>query len=196
VAAAGGGGRSFVPEGGRVLRHRRRVATGVAAAVAAWYGRRMSATLEEQLRAQLTTAIKGKDSRTANLVRMINTKVMERRTAKDFKGTVDDALFLDVIGVYKRSMEKARQEYEAAGNNEKIREQIAELDFEIAWCAGFLPAPATEDELRTAVAAVVAGLPAKDPKQAGRVIGAIKKQFGDRADAQLVKKLADEALSS
>ena len=30
---------------------------------------------------------------------------------------------------------------------------------------------------------------------AGRVIGAIKKQFGDRADAQLVKKLADELLA-
>jgi uncharacterized protein YqeY len=156
----------------------------------------MSATLEEQLRGQLTSAIKAKDSRTANLIRMINTKVMERRTAKGFTGTVDDALYLDVIGVYKKSMEKARLEFEAAGSSDKIKEQIADLDFEIAWCAGFLPRPASEDELRAAVAAVVAGLPAKDPKQAGRVIGAIKKQFGERADAQLVKKLADEALSS
>jgi hypothetical protein len=31
---------------------------------------------------------------------------------------------------------------------------------------------------------------------AGRVIGSIKKQFGDRADAQLVKKIAEELLSS
>ena len=156
----------------------------------------MSATLEEQLRTQLTAAIKAKDSRTANLIRMINTRVMERRTAKGFSGTVDDALFLDVIGTYKKSMEKARAEFEAAGSSDKIKEQIADLDFEIGWCATFLPKPASEDELRAAVAAVVAGLPAKDPKQAGRVIGAIKKQFGERADAQLVKKLADEALSS
>jgi hypothetical protein len=40
----------------------------------------------------------------------------------------------------------------------------------------------------------VAELQQKDPKMAGRVIGAIKKQFGDRADAQLTKKLADELL--
>ena len=38
-------------------------------------------TLEEDLRAQLTAAMKAKDSKTANLVRMINTKILERRTA-------------------------------------------------------------------------------------------------------------------
>jgi uncharacterized protein YqeY len=156
----------------------------------------MSANLEEQLRGQLTQAIKAKDSRAANLIRMINTKVMERRTAKDFKGTVDDALILDVIGTYKKSMEKAKAEFLAAGSSDKIKEQVADLEFEIAWCAGFLPKPIEEAELRQAVAAVVAGLPQKDPKMAGKVIGAIKKQYGDRADAQLVKKLADEALSS
>jgi uncharacterized protein YqeY len=46
----------------------------------------------------------------------------------------------------------------------------------------------------TAVAAAVAALPSKDPKMAGKIIGVVKKQFGDRADAALVKQLADEAL--
>ena len=148
--------------------------------------------LEGQLREQLTAAIKAKDLKTANLIRMINTKVMERRTAKDFKGTVDDALILDVIGTYKKQMEKAKQEYAAAG--ERAKDQIADIDFEIAWCAKWLPQGLTEAELRDAVAKAIAELPQKDPKQAGRVIGAIKKQYGDRADAQLAKKLADELL--
>jgi uncharacterized protein YqeY len=59
-----------------------------------------------------------------------------------------------------------------------------------------LPQQVGEAELRAAVAAAVAALPQKDPKMAGRVVGAIKKQFGNRADAALAKKLADEALSS
>jgi uncharacterized protein len=149
-------------------------------------------SLEAQLREQLTSALKAKDLKTANLIRMINTKVMERRTAKGFTGTVDDALILDVIGTYKKSMEKARTEYAAAG--ERGVAQIAELDFEVEWCSKFLPTQLSEAELRDAVAKVVAELPQKDPKMAGKVIGAIKKQFGDRADAQLVKKLADELL--
>jgi uncharacterized protein YqeY len=154
----------------------------------------MPAPLEDALRAQLTAAMKAKDAKTANLVRMINTKIMERRTAKDFKGEVDDALVLDVISTYKKSMEKARAEFAAAGDRGK--DQIAELDFEIEWCKGMLPQGLSEAELRAAVAAAVAALPQKDPKMAGRVIGAVKKQFGDRADAQLTKKIAEELLSS
>ncbi len=152
------------------------------------------AKLEDDLRAQLTAAMKAKDSRTANLVRMINTKIMERRTAKDFTGTVDDALVLDVISAYKKSMEKARVEFVNAGDRGK--EQIEEIDFELAWLAKMLPAGLSEAEVRTAVAAAVAALPQKDPKMAGRIIGVVKKQFGDRADAQLVKKIAEELLSS
>jgi uncharacterized protein YqeY len=153
----------------------------------------MSTNLEGQLREQLTAAIKAKDLRTANLIRMINTKVMERRTAKGFSGTIDDALVLDVISSYKKSMEKARADYVNAGDRGK--EQLAEIDFEIEWCSTLLPAQLSEAELREAVGKAVAELPSKDPKQAGRVIGAIKKQFGERADAQLVKKLADELLA-
>jgi uncharacterized protein len=154
----------------------------------------MSTLLEGQLREQLTAALKAKDLRTANLIRMINTKIMERRTAKDFQGTVDDALVLDVISAYKKSMEKAKLEFAAAGDRGK--EQIAELEFEVEWCKKFLPAEVGEAELRQAVAKVVAELPQKDPKMTGKVIGMIKKQFGDRADAQLVKKLAEELLKS
>jgi len=154
----------------------------------------MSTTLEGQLREQLTAALKAKDLKTANLIRMINTKIMERRTAKTFSGTVDDAMVLDVIATYKKQMEKAKQEFAAAG--ERGKDQIAEIDFELAWCAKWLPQGMSEAELRDAVAKAVAELPAKDPKMAGRVIGAIKKQFGDRADAQLAKKIADELLSS
>jgi uncharacterized protein YqeY len=155
----------------------------------------MSTTnLEAQLREQLTAAMKAKDTKTLNIIRMINTKVMERRTAKGFTGTVDDALILDVINTYKKSMEKARGDYVNAGDRGK--EQLAEIDFEVEWCNRFLPKQISEQELRDAVAKAISELPQKDPKMAGRVIGTIKKQFGDRADAQLTKKIAEELLAA
>ena len=150
--------------------------------------------LEQDLKKLLIDSMKAKDLATANMVRMINTKIMERRTAKGFTGTVDDALILDVISTYKKSMEKARGDYVNAGDRGK--EQLAEIDFEVEWCSKWLPKQMSEQELRDAVAKAVSELPQKDPKMAGRVIGSIKKQFGDRADAQLAKKIADELLSS
>ena len=153
----------------------------------------MSTTLEAQLREQLTASLKAKDLKTANLIRMINTKIMERRTAKGFSGEIDDALVLDVISTYKKSMEKARADYVNAGDRGK--EQLEEIDFEVAWCSKLLPQGLSEAELRDAVGKAVGELPAKDPKMAGRVIGSLKKQFGDRVDAQLAKKLVDEELA-
>ena len=91
-------------------------------------------------------------------------------------------------------MEKARADYANAG--ERGKEQVAEIDFEVAWCAKWLPVGLSEAELRAAVTKIVSELPAKDPKMAGKVIGAVKKQFGDRADAQLAKKIADELLAA
>ena len=150
-------------------------------------------SLEEELRARLTAAMKSKDLRVANIIRMLNTKVMERRTASSFKGTVDDDLVRDVIAAYKKSLEKAREEFAAAG--EKGVSHIAELDYEIDFCRQFLPQELGQDEVRAAVREALAEMGGKpDPKSAGRVVGAVMKKHKGRVDAALVKKLVDEEL--
>jgi uncharacterized protein YqeY len=150
-------------------------------------------SLEQDLRAQLTAAMKAKDLRTANVIRMINTKVMERRTAAGFKGTVDDELVREVIAAYKKSLEKAREEYVAVGP--RGAEQIGELDFEIRFCQQFLPQQMSTDEARAAVREAVAELGATDPKMSGRVVGAVMKKHKGVVDAALVKQLVDAELA-
>jgi uncharacterized protein YqeY len=149
-------------------------------------------TLEEDLRARLTAAMKAKDLRTANLLRMLNTRVMERRTSAGFKGTVDDELVRDVIAAYKKSMEKAREEYAAAGARGALA--IAELDWEITYCQQFLPQQmgqdAIEDAVRTAIAEV-----GSDPKMAGRIVGAVMKKHKGQVDAAAVKAVVDTVLA-
>lgn len=153
----------------------------------------MASKLQDELKAQLLAAMKAKDAPTSSIIRMINTRIMEKSTSGSERAEITDELVLDVIGAYKKAMEKARGDFAAAGESGKA--QVAELEFEIEWCKKWLPQEMSEAEVRAAVAAAVATLPAKDPKQAGRIIGMLKKQFGDRADATLVKKIADELLS-
>ncbi|MGH7368175.1 MAG: GatB/YqeY domain-containing protein, partial [Candidatus Rokuibacteriota bacterium] len=93
--------------------------------------------LEQTLNDTLTQAIKAKDSRTADVVRMLKTKIQERRTAKGFAGQVDDALVLDVIGAYRKLLQKAVTEYDKAG--ERGAAQAAQLRFEIEFCERYLP---------------------------------------------------------
>jgi uncharacterized protein YqeY len=119
---------------------------------------------------------------------------MERRTAKGFQGEVDDNLIRDVISAYKKSLEKARKEFEPAG--EKAREQIAELDFEIEYLSHFLPQALSAMEVREVVRKAVASSGAKDAKMSGRVMGVVMKELKGRADPELVKTLIAEELGT
>jgi len=150
-------------------------------------------SIEEDLRTQLTAAIRARDLRTANVIRMINTKVMERRTAAGFTGKVDDALHIDVISAYKKAMEKSRAQYEAAG--ERGREHIEQIDFEVAFCARFLPRALGADEVRAAVLAAIAETGASDAKAVGKVVGAVMKKHKGEVDAATVKEIATAELT-
>ena len=149
-------------------------------------------SMEERLRTALTAAIRAKDLRTANVIRMINTKVMEKRTAKNFDGEVDDALHEQVIDAYRRSLQKAVAQFESAG--EDGADQAAELKFEIEYCAQYLPKGLGEDEIRAAVKQAVAALGADSPKMAGRVMGQVMKAHKGRVDSADVKRIVAEEL--
>jgi len=149
--------------------------------------------LEADLRSKLTTAIKARDLRVANIIRMISTKVMERRTAKGFTGEVDDALYTEVIASYKKSLEKAQEAFRAAGD--KGANQVVELQFEIDYCAALLPAGMSEGEIRAAVRAAIASVGAADPKLAGRVVGMVMKEHKGKVDAAVVKSIAEAELA-
>ena len=149
--------------------------------------------LEQELNQLLKQAMYAKDQRTADCVRMLKTKVTERRTAPGFKGTVDDALIQDVVFAYQKSMRKALEEYQATG--ERGAEMRAQLEFEIAFCDRFLPKKLGEDEVRGLVRQAIARAGATDPKQVGRVVGEIMKTHKGLVDAAVVKKLAEEELA-
>lgn len=149
--------------------------------------------IEQALNEALKQAIKDKDTRTANVVRMIKTRLTERRTAKGFSGAVDDALLIDVIGAYRKQLQKALGEFEHAG--ERGAAQAAQLRFEIEFCGRFLPERLGEAALRALVRERLAALGISDPKQAGRVVGDVMKTHKGQVEAADVKRIAEEVLS-
>ncbi|PYN01811.1 MAG: hypothetical protein DME08_01050 [Candidatus Rokuibacteriota bacterium] len=153
----------------------------------------MVVSLEQQLAETLTRAIREKDQRTADVVRMLKTKVTERRTAKGFAGTVDDAVILDVIGAYRKQLQKAVAEYEKLGG-ERAAAQIAQLRYEIEFCERYLPRGIDENALRALVKERIGALGISDGKQAGRLVGDVMKTHKGQVDAADVKRVAEELL--
>ena len=148
--------------------------------------------LEQQLTDALKQAMRDKDQATADVVRMIKTKIMERRTAKGFSGQVDDALVTDVIGAYRKQLLKAVEEFDKLGD--KGKEQADQLKFEIAFCEKFLPKGMDEAALRALVKERIAALGVNDPKQVGRLVGDIMKSHKGQVEAGDVKRIAEETL--
>ena len=148
--------------------------------------------LEQQLNDKLKQGIKEKDQRTADVVRMLKTKLSERRTAKGFSGQVDDALVLDVIGAYRKQLQKALVEFEKAG--ERGAAQVAQLRFEVEFCERYLPKGLDEAALRALVKERLTSLGITDPKQVGRLVGDIMKTHKGQVEAADIKRLAEELL--
>lgn len=148
--------------------------------------------LEQQLDEKLKRAIKDKDTRTADVVRMLKTRLQERRTAKGFSGAVDDALVLDVIGAYRKQLQKAFAEFEKAG--ERGAAHLAQLRFEVEFCEQYLPKGLNETALRALVRERLGALGITDPKQIGRLVGDIMKTHKGQVEAAEVKRIAEELL--
>ncbi|HET9489004.1 MAG TPA: GatB/YqeY domain-containing protein [Methylomirabilota bacterium] len=149
--------------------------------------------LEQTLDETLKRAIKDRDARTADVVRMVKTRLAERRTAKGFTGEVDDALVLDVIGAYRKQLQKALAEFEKAGD--RGAGQAAQLRFEMGFLDRYLPRRLDEADLRALVKERLAALVINDPKQAGRLVGDIMKTHKGQVDAADVKRIAEALLS-
>jgi uncharacterized protein YqeY len=150
--------------------------------------------IENQLQEDLKAAMRSKDAPVVACIRQVKSKVQEAINAKDFKGPVDNALHQKVIASYVKSLEKAVVEMSAAG--EKTQALCATYQAEITLLQKYLPTLMGVEETRACVAKVVASLPERDVKHAGKVVGMLMKEHKGLIDAGLAKQCAEELLKA
>jgi uncharacterized protein YqeY len=151
-------------------------------------------SLEQRLDEKMKTAMRARDAKTADLVRMVKSKMTEKVKSKGFAGEVDDALWQEVISAYVKTLEKGITEFEKA-NSDAARAQIADLRWEISQLQEFLPQKADEAQTRAWVDEAVAGLGGKANAKIGAVLGAVMKAHKNDVDPALVRKVAEQVLA-
>lgn len=150
-------------------------------------------SIEQELTQRLKDAMKAKDQRVLDVIRMIKSRITEARTAKGFAGEVDDALYQQVIAAYVKQMSKAVEEYAAQG--ERAADMVESLRFEITYLSDFLPKKLDEAATRELVRAKIAALGVTDPKRAGQVMGALMKEHKDTLDSAITKRVVEAELN-
>ena len=151
-------------------------------------------TIQEQLSAALTDAMKTQDASRRDVIRQIQTEVATTKSQPDFAGEADDGFYQKIIASYVKKMDKSRAEY--AGLGERGEAMAEKLAWEVEYLSQWLPTKLGEDETRQLVLAAIEDLGvAGEEKATGRVIGQLMKSHGKDLDGGLVKRLVREALA-
>jgi uncharacterized protein len=134
--------------------------------------------LKEQLRADLTTAMKSRDElRTATLRMVLAAVSAEEVAGKEARELSDD----EVQAVLRREAKKRREAADAfgsAGRTEQADRERAEGDV----LATYLPAQLEDADLAALVADVITRTGAGGMRDMGRVMGAVQGEVAGRAE--------------
>jgi uncharacterized protein YqeY len=152
------------------------------------------AALKDQLRADLTAAMKARDSLRAGTLRMVLTAVTNAEVAgKQARELTND----DVLGVLTSEAKKRREAAEAFDAGQRPELAQKERD-EAAVLAEYLPEQLTAEEVASLVAATIdqLGVAGEGMKAMGRVMGALQPQVKGRADGGVVAAEVKKALGA
>jgi hypothetical protein len=134
--------------------------------------------LKDQLRADLTTAMKSRDElRTATLRMVLAAVSAEEVAGKEARELSDD----EVQAVLRREAKKRREAadaFGAAGRSQQADRERAEGDV----LAAYLPAQLADADLAALVADVITRAGASGMRDMGRVMGAVQGEVAGRAE--------------
>jgi uncharacterized protein YqeY len=149
-------------------------------------------SLRDTIKSAQISAMKAGEKGRLAAVRLILAKIkdkdIELRTASALPD--DDALVVDVL----QKMAKQRREsitmYEQGG-----RQELADVEkAELAVIEEFLPQQMSEDDVKAAIAAIIAETGAAGMKDMGKVVGALKAKHGTQLDMGKASGLVKAAL--
>jgi uncharacterized protein YqeY len=140
--------------------------------------------VKQKLQDDLKAAMKSGDTRRTMAIRGLLAEIS--RVEKDVRREATDD---EIITLVKR--ERARREEALGFAKQAGRADLIEQDeAEAKVLAGYLPAELSADEVRAAIAEIVAG----GANQMGPLMKALREKFGARLDGKIASTLAKEAL--
>jgi uncharacterized protein len=138
--------------------------------------------LKDQLRSDLTAAMKARDETRVRTLRMALTAVANEEVAGKAARQLDDEEVLRVLVTQAKRRREAAQAFEAGGRPDQAAAERAEGEV----LAGYLPAQLDDGEITAIVAEVIAETGASGMSSMGQVMKAVTGQTAGRAEGSRV----------
>ena len=148
-------------------------------------------SIKEQLKKDLTEAIRGRDEITSGTIRMVLTAITNEEVAGKEARVLSDEEVISVLSREAKKRREAAEAFETAGRADKSALEKSEGEV----IAKYLPAQLSEADIAAIIAEAIASTGAQGPGDMGKVMGAVKPKIAGKADGGLVSALVKAALN-
>lgn len=146
-------------------------------------------TLEQQLSEDYIAAYKAKDAPLLAVLRLLKTAITNRQVELKKPGVpLPDEEILSLIAKQAKQRKDSIEQFRAAGRDDLASKEADEL----ALLERYLPAKLRPDELDAAISAAISQCGASDPREMGKIVGAIMAQYKGRVDGKEVSARVKE----
>ena len=148
-------------------------------------------SIKEQLKKDLTEAIRGRDEITSGTIRMVLTAITNEEVAGEEARVLSDEEVITVLSREAKKRREAAEAFENAGRADKSALEKSEGEV----IAKYLPAQLSEADITAIIAEAIASTGAQGPADMGKVMGAVKPKIAGKADGGVVSALVKAALN-
>jgi uncharacterized protein len=148
--------------------------------------------LEQNIMAEMKDAMKAKNEAALRGLRAIKAAIIIAKTAEGAHGELQEA---DEMKLLQKLVKQRKDSLEIF--EKQNRPDLAEKEKEeIAVIEKFLPQQMGEEELKAAIAAIIAETGASSAADMGKVMGAANKQLAGKADGKTISGVVKQLLGS
>ena len=147
-------------------------------------------TLQEKIQSHLADAMKSKDQLRLSVLRMMKTAVKNKEVEK--MKPLEEGETIAVLNTLVKQRKDSAEQFRTGGREEMARKEEAEIKI----IEEYLPAAASEDDIRKAIGETILETGANSMKDMGKVMKATMARLaGKTADGSRVSQLVKEKLS-
>lgn len=151
-------------------------------------------TLQEKIKADFMEAYKARNTDVSDTLRLLSSALHNRSIEKKGKGEPEMLTDEETLEIIRREVKRRK---EAAtiyrdGNRVDLAEQEEK---ELRVLEVYLPQLMSEEEVTSSVKAILAEMGPTDPKDFGKIMGAVMKELKGKADAAVVTKVLKSQIS-
>ncbi|QGW29628.1 GatB/YqeY domain-containing protein [Phnomibacter ginsenosidimutans] len=148
-------------------------------------------SLETQIMEQLKEAMKAKNEAKLRSLRAIKAAIILAKTSEGANGEISADDEMKLLQKLVKQRKDSLDIYNQQGRADLAVKEQEEIDV----INLFLPKQMTEEELKTAIAAILAETGASSPADMGKVMGVATKQLAGKADGKAISAMVKSLLS-